>query len=724
MVDTKASINAYEYLDEVKAAILKGEDVSGVDFCEKLCSSPEGLAFVKLHYEEFTQIALDIPDTKIQLITDIIEHRSVLAGEDTEDSISRDELLAYKERGVVPSKKTVESQGLSQEPHFDSLVKKNYEEAQNSANRARAKVQTWIKNLPEGLQKEASITAEKEITRAFQKTSKPDVQDSLHAWVEKQYHNNPEVQKSFDTFLAESDIADDIIAPFEKSKAMFQEIVETPGLPADHYEKVFDYSQSVKQVSSQESLPTIRTARIETGAIHSSKAPLSPPKELAKKIETVYNQGSKETQSSIAGALSAVMGKEQAVVERAMRSATQSSIVERAIEHANRHGRAHGDGFGALFSTAATAFSTPDARAYRAAYDKSPTFEPGLEHFVQTLHFADHPKHFSISHGALQWLDFAVEAKLKKTAGSALAKTGLAAIAEKLGLVAAVPGAGWVAWGAGLLETGVNFLFSNGGSMFRSLSLPDSKEGPNTTGILFGTLGFVIFCFFGTMGFHYADRFAFTDMGTGGAGIGDGPVVDCNDPATKASNPACTFEECVGECSWPTTGIITQGPASSCGSHSDGSDSNGVDIATTGTNVEVFSVLNGTVESIYNGCEDYKGDTKSPGKDCGGGYGNHIIISGVSPADGKSYRIIYGHLQSAMNVSAGDTITAGSGATPLGKMDHTGYTTGQHLHFGVLSGGNVLDILPNNDPFPISSVQGCISNSSCGPDCPYDTVSP
>lgn len=262
MTDTEKTINAYEYLDEVKAAMLRGEDVSGVVFCERMCSSPEGLAFVKQHYEEFTQIALDIPDTKTQLITDIIEYRTVLAGEETTDSISRDELLAYKERGVVPSKQTMESQGLSHAPDFDSLVKKNYQEAQKSAERARAKVQTWIKNLPEGLQKEASVAAEKEIASAFKKTSKPEVQDSLHAWVEKQYHNNPEVQKSFDTFLSESDVADDIIAPFEKSKAMFQEIVETPGLPADHYEMVFDYSQSVKQASSHDALPNIRTARI------------------------------------------------------------------------------------------------------------------------------------------------------------------------------------------------------------------------------------------------------------------------------------------------------------------------------------------------------------------------------------------------------------------------------------------------------------------------------
>ena len=220
------------------------------------------------------------------------------------------------------------------------------------------------------------------------------------------------------------------------------------------------------------------------------------------------------------------------------------------------------------------------------------------------------------------------------------------------------------------------------------------------------------------------DRFAFTDVASGGAGIGNGPIVNCNDPDQKANNPVCTFEACTGDCRWPTTGQITQGPGPSCGSHSDGEDANAVDIATNGNSVVVYSVLNGKVIDINNSCGDYQGSTDEGNTQlkCGGGYGNYIKIQGTSPVNQKTYTIIYGHLQSAMNVQAGSDVQAGDNATPLGKMDNSGYTSGQHLHFGVLSGGNVLDILPNNAPFPITSVNGC--NSDCTNACPTEVVSP
>lgn len=67
------------------------------------------------------------------------------------------------------------------------------------------------------------------------------------------------------------------------------------------------------------------------------------------------------------------------------------------------------------------------------------------------------------------------------------------------------------------------------------------------------------------------------------------------------------------------------------------------------------------------------------------GYGTHIIIAGDN-----GYQSLYAHM-SALNVSAGQTVVAGS--TVLGWVGLTGRTTGPHLHFEIRSGGNFVDPL-------------------------------
>lgn len=68
-----------------------------------------------------------------------------------------------------------------------------------------------------------------------------------------------------------------------------------------------------------------------------------------------------------------------------------------------------------------------------------------------------------------------------------------------------------------------------------------------------------------------------------------------------------------------------------------------------------------------------------------GGYGVHVIIAGEN-----GYQTLYSHM-SALNVSSGQTVTAGS--TVIGWVGLTGRTTGPHLHFEIRSGGALLNPL-------------------------------
>ncbi|HEV2006096.1 MAG TPA: M23 family metallopeptidase, partial [Candidatus Limnocylindrales bacterium] len=51
---------------------------------------------------------------------------------------------------------------------------------------------------------------------------------------------------------------------------------------------------------------------------------------------------------------------------------------------------------------------------------------------------------------------------------------------------------------------------------------------------------------------------------------------------------------------------------------------------------------------------------------------------------------LYGHLQAALPVTEGESVSAGE---PLGAVGLTGNTTGPHLHFGILVSGEPIDPL-------------------------------
>lgn len=65
-----------------------------------------------------------------------------------------------------------------------------------------------------------------------------------------------------------------------------------------------------------------------------------------------------------------------------------------------------------------------------------------------------------------------------------------------------------------------------------------------------------------------------------------------------------------------------------------------------------------------------------------GGYGNCVVIN-----LGNGMQVYYGHL-SEIDVSAGQTVNQGD---VVGLVGSTGNSTGPHLHFGVISGGDFVD---------------------------------
>ncbi|MCR4628662.1 MAG: M23 family metallopeptidase, partial [Clostridium sp.] len=62
--------------------------------------------------------------------------------------------------------------------------------------------------------------------------------------------------------------------------------------------------------------------------------------------------------------------------------------------------------------------------------------------------------------------------------------------------------------------------------------------------------------------------------------------------------------------------------------------------------------------------------------------GNYVVIS-----HGNGTSTVYMHCQS-LDVSAGDTVSKGE---TIAKVGSTGYSTGPHLHFGVLKNGQYVD---------------------------------
>lgn len=98
---------------------------------------------------------------------------------------------------------------------------------------------------------------------------------------------------------------------------------------------------------------------------------------------------------------------------------------------------------------------------------------------------------------------------------------------------------------------------------------------------------------------------------------------------------------------------------------------NGIDIGDVGAGkTYVIAAKTGIVSKVFTGCKSYGSSN------CGGGYGNHIIIS---HADGKY--TVYAHLhQDTITVKKNDRVLAGQ---VIAKAGSSGRSTGAHLHFEV-----------------------------------------
>ena len=107
----------------------------------------------------------------------------------------------------------------------------------------------------------------------------------------------------------------------------------------------------------------------------------------------------------------------------------------------------------------------------------------------------------------------------------------------------------------------------------------------------------------------------------------------------------------------------------------------GVDIgASRGT--EILSIGDGIVESMNNTCPH----TQYGGCGCGGGYGNFAQIN-YGTINGNTYSAIYGHATSII-VSPGEHVSKGQ---VIGYVGTTGFSTGPHIHFGLIQNGSWID---------------------------------
>lgn len=112
-------------------------------------------------------------------------------------------------------------------------------------------------------------------------------------------------------------------------------------------------------------------------------------------------------------------------------------------------------------------------------------------------------------------------------------------------------------------------------------------------------------------------------------------------------------------------------------------DHGALDISTGNAlgNVNIIAAKDGTVVYPTDKSQIQFPDNGSLSNTDGGGYGNYVIIE---HSDGNF--TLYGHMaKNSITVVAGDKVKQGQ---VIGKMGHSGRSTGAHLHFEVRAGGN------------------------------------
>ena len=117
---------------------------------------------------------------------------------------------------------------------------------------------------------------------------------------------------------------------------------------------------------------------------------------------------------------------------------------------------------------------------------------------------------------------------------------------------------------------------------------------------------------------------------------------------------------------------------------------NGIDVPGDLGVTNVISVKDGVISKITNECSD------GANADCGGGYGNYIMIQHV---DGNY--TLYAHLASgSISLNVGDSVKQGQ---VIGKVGNSGKSTGPHLHFEIRVGGNDISLV--QDPLSFVSAE-------------------
>lgn len=122
----------------------------------------------------------------------------------------------------------------------------------------------------------------------------------------------------------------------------------------------------------------------------------------------------------------------------------------------------------------------------------------------------------------------------------------------------------------------------------------------------------------------------------------------------------------------------------------------GIDIANGTYGAKIVAIADGVVTRSINHCKHnypkYSDCCGISGK--GKGYGNHVVIDHGVGSDGLKFTAIYAHMQT---VAVGNGAKVKKGQT-IGYVGCTGYSTGPHLHFGLMHGtiNNPLWVNPMN----------------------------
>lgn len=165
---------------------------------------------------------------------------------------------------------------------------------------------------------------------------------------------------------------------------------------------------------------------------------------------------------------------------------------------------------------------------------------------------------------------------------------------------------------------------------------------------------------------------------------------------------------CTGTCKWPTSGTISQGPNTS-DSHS-GTIAQSIDIANECGTPVISTLQDAKVTGVHDECTD---DTGYVGNNCGGGWGNYVIINGtmqVSQGQNVTVSLRYSHLMQGSMPEVGTSVSLGQ---QIGKIDNNGSSSGCHLHYEVIGGNpDINSILPHTVPSCVSTTVCCIQMGS------------